>query len=61
MASCGTYGIPPNPRPLMVDTPKTQADRFKEAARELETDDDPERFKERLRKLVKHKTVEKPE
>ncbi len=28
--------------------------------RELETDDDPERFKDRLRKLVKHKPVEKP-
>ncbi len=38
---------------------KSQADKFKEAARELETDDDPERFKERLRKLVKHKPVEK--
>jgi hypothetical protein len=42
------------------ETNKPQADRFKEAARELETDDDPERFKERLRKLVKHKPVEKP-
>jgi hypothetical protein len=40
----------------MPDKP-TQADRFKEAARELETDNDPERFKERLRKLVKHKPV----
>ncbi len=40
---------------------KAQADRFKEAARELKTDDDPERFKERLRKLVKHKPVEKPD
>jgi hypothetical protein len=41
---------------------KTQLDKFKEAARELETDDDPERFKERLGKLVKHKPVpEKPE
>ncbi len=39
----------------MTKEPKTQADRFKEAARDLETDDDPERFKERLRKLVKHK------
>jgi hypothetical protein len=41
---------------------KTQSDKFKEAARELECDDDPERFKERLKKLVKHKPVpEKPE
>ncbi len=40
----------------------TQLDKFKEAARQLETDDDPERFKERLGKLVKHKPVpEKPE
>ena len=40
--------------------PKTQLDKFKQAARELETDDDPRRFKERLRRLVKHKPVEKP-
>lgn len=40
--------------------PKTQSDKFKEAARELETDDDPERFKQRLEKLVKQKPVEKP-
>lgn len=39
----------------------SQSDKFKQAARELETDDDPERFKERLKKLVKHKPVEKPE
>jgi hypothetical protein len=42
-------------------TEPTQADKFKQAARELETDDDPERFKERLKKVVKHKPVEKPE
>jgi hypothetical protein len=30
-------------------------------ARELERDDDPERFKERVRKLVKRKPIEKPE
>lgn len=40
---------------------KTQLDKFKQAARKLETDDDPERFRERLGKLVKHKPVEKPE
>lgn len=40
---------------------KTQLDKFKQAARELETDNDPERFRERLGKLVKHKPVEKPE
>jgi hypothetical protein len=38
----------------MTDEP-TQLDKFKAAARELETDDDPERFKERLAKLAKHK------
>jgi len=43
----------------MTDTPQTQLDKFKEAARDLETDDDPERFKERLGKLVKHKPVDK--
>ncbi len=45
----------------MTETEPTQLDKFKEAARQLETDDDPERFKERLGKLVKHKPVEKPE
>ena len=39
--------------------PDSQADKFKEAARELECDDDPERFRERVGKLVKHKPVEK--
>jgi hypothetical protein len=38
-----------------------QTDKFKEAARALECDDDPERFRERVGKLVKHKPVEKPE
>lgn len=40
---------------------KPQADKFKEAAREIECDDDEQRFKERLGKLVRHKPVEKPE
>ena len=44
----------------MTDERKTQLDKFKEAARELETDDDPNLFKERLAKVVKHKPVEKP-
>ena len=44
----------------MTDKP-TQLDKFKEAARELETDDDEARFDERVRKLVKYKPVEKPE
>lgn len=36
---------------------KTQLDKFKQAARDLETDDDPKRFDARLGKLVKHKPV----
>jgi hypothetical protein len=43
------------------DVSQSQLDKFKQAARDLETDDDPERFKERLAKLVRHKPVEKPE
>lgn len=42
----------------MTDKP-TQLDKFKDAARELETDDDEQRFKDRLGKLVK--VSEKPE
>ncbi|MEY1557323.1 hypothetical protein AB3Y40_16950 [Yoonia sp. R2331] len=34
---------------------KTQLDRFKEAARQLETDDDEAKFNEKLGKLVKPK------
>jgi hypothetical protein len=33
--------------------PKTQSEKFKEAARELECDDDEARFNERIKKLVK--------
>lgn len=36
---------------------ESQIEKFKAAARELETDDDPQRFKERLAKVVKHKPV----
>ena len=47
---------------LATDRKRSQLDKFKEAARDLETDDDPKRFDERLGKLVKHKPVpEKPE
>ncbi len=45
----------------MIKAKKTQLDKFKAVARELETDDDPARFRERVGKLVKHKPVEKPE
>lgn len=37
-----------------------QLDKFKQAARDLETDDDEARFDERMKKLVKHKPMEKP-
>jgi len=37
----------------MAKPDQSQLDKFKEAARDLETDDDPKRFDERLGKLVK--------
>lgn len=40
----------------MTGSDKSQSDKFKQAARALETDDDPARFNERVRELV-----EKPE
>ncbi len=33
--------------------PKSQSERFRQAARELECDDDAERFAERVRKIAK--------
>lgn len=36
----------------------SQLDKFKETAKQLECDDDADRFKERVGKLVKHKPVE---
>lgn len=38
---------------------KSQLERFKEAARELGTDDDEARFNEKLKKLAKQKRDEK--
>lgn len=38
---------------------KSQLERFKEAARELGTDDDEERFNEKLKKLAKRKPGKK--
>ncbi|WP_156397139.1 hypothetical protein [Sphingomonas sp. Root1294] len=35
--------------------PKSQLDKFKEAARELECDDDERRFDERMKKIVEKK------
>jgi hypothetical protein len=43
----------------MADPTKSQSDRFKEAARELEADDDEARFNAKLRKLVKPKPDDK--
>lgn len=37
----------------MTEAKKSQLDKFKEAARQLETDDDEDRFNERLKKLAK--------
>lgn len=37
----------------MTDKPTPQIDKFKQAARELECDDDDQAFKDRLKKLVK--------
>ncbi|MGB7334326.1 MAG: hypothetical protein WBD01_00935 [Salaquimonas sp.] len=37
----------------MENDKRTQADKFKEAARELETDNDEKRFDENLKKLAK--------
>ena len=46
----------------MPDTAKkTQLDKFKEAARELECDDDEQRFKDNLGKLVKAKEKGEPQ
>lgn len=39
---------------------KSQSDKFKEAARELEADEDEKRWEERLKRVAKAKT-EKPE
>ncbi|MCZ4264313.1 hypothetical protein O4G73_04285 [Erythrobacter sp. G21629-S1] len=40
---------------MSESTDKSQLDKFKKAARELECDDDEQRFKERLGKLAKRK------
>lgn len=39
---------------------KTQSDKFKEAARDLDCDTDEKRWDAKLKKVVKHKPVEKP-
>lgn len=42
-----------------MEQDKPQLDRFKEAARQLETDDDEARFNEKLKKLAKQKPDDK--
>lgn len=41
------------------DAKQSQAEKFREAARQLETDDDEKRFEEKLGKLVKPKPDDK--
>ena len=42
-----------------MEKEKSQLDRFKEAAREIGTDDDEAKFNEKLGKLVKRRDLEK--
>ncbi|HEX5237840.1 MAG TPA: hypothetical protein VFW39_05185 [Sphingomicrobium sp.] len=39
----------------MVEKPKSQSDKFKQAARELQADEDEARWEERLKKIGKAK------
>lgn len=51
-----------SPKSAVSGTEMSQLDKFKEAAREIECDDDDQHFKDKLGKLVQHKPVpEKPE
>jgi hypothetical protein len=43
----------------MTDQKQSRLDKFKEAAHALECDNDEQRFTDKLKKLVKHKPVEK--
>lgn len=43
----------------MAEKPQSQSDKFEQAARELECDDDPKRFRECVAKLVKKPEPEK--
>jgi hypothetical protein len=44
----------------MSEEPKSQSDKFKEAARALECDEDEARWDERLRKVARQRPVEEP-
>lgn len=45
----------------MPSQDRNRLDKLREAARALEWDDDPGRFRERAGRLVRHRPVEKPE
>lgn len=45
----------------MMSEPPSQSDKFKALARELEADEDEARWDERLKKVVAHKPVDKPD
>jgi hypothetical protein len=45
----------------MTKPKQTQLDKFKQAARELETDDDEKNFDEKLEKIARQKPASKPE
>lgn len=44
-----------------MEKEKSQSEKFREAARQLETDDDETRFNEKLKKLARQKPDEKDE
>jgi hypothetical protein len=50
--------MPKQPTP---DAPKSQVEKFREAARDLETDDDEQRFDEQLEKIARQKPRKEPE
>ena len=43
-----------------MSDPKSQSDKFKELARELEADEDEQRWDERLKKVAGHKPAPEP-
>jgi len=45
----------------MKEPKQSQADKFRDAARKAETDDDEKRFDERLKKIAKGDSGKKPE
>jgi len=44
--------------PKMTEPTHLQAEKFKQAAREIEADQDETRWEDRLKKVAKHKPVE---